>query len=366
MQILFTCGREPEYVRNDVILRALKNRYQVTEITDSRPGSLMARSFRLFPRLISNLTRNHYDFIYVGFYGYLLMPLIRRLTNSPIIFDAFVSNYDTLCFDRQQYAPNSLMGRVAFQLDRLAYVSADIILLDTATHQEYLAKTFNLSPQKLDYLYVSCNESMFYPRPVNGKKVEDTFRVLFYSSYLPLHGVNYVIEAAKLLEEHPDIQFRLIGRGMTYNAMRQLAQQIKVDNVEFVDPVLYRQLPLEIAQADLCLAGPFGDTAKAKRVIPTKLFQFLAMARPTIAGDAPANRELIRDRHHALLSPTCDAEQLASAIYEVKNNKTLYQTLKSNGYECYKYQASEKVIREKFYGIVAKVVGNISQNSSTF
>jgi glycosyltransferase involved in cell wall biosynthesis len=353
MRVLFTCGREPQYVRNEVILRALRRRYQVTEITDNQPGSLIGRSLRLLPRLVKSVSRDNYDLLFVGFYGYLLIPWLRRLTHRPILFDAFVSNYDTLCFDRQQFQPNSIMGKLTFQLDRLACSMADFVLLDTAAHQQYFVETFKLEPEKLGHLYVSCNESLFHP--MQQKKSNERFDILYYSSYLPLHGVEYIIKSAEILKSRQDIQFRLIGDGLSYQTVRAQAYQLGINNVQFIPPIPYHQLPWEIAQANLCLAGPFGNTAKARRVIPGKLFQFLAMARPTIAGDTPANRELLTHRQNSFLLPIADADALASAISEVKEDDTLRQKLATNGYDCYQRVASEKVIGKKLYDLIENI-----------
>lgn len=353
MRILFTCGREPEYVRNEVILRALRKHFDVVEITDSRPGSLISRCLHLMPRLARIAPRQDYDLLFVGFYGYLLVPWLRKLTKRPLIFDAFVSNYDTLCFDRQQFRPNSIMGKTAFQLDRLACRLADLVLLDTGAHKQYFADMFNLDPHKLAHVYVSCNEDMFYPRP--SRPADGKFRIFSYSSYLPLHGVEYIIQAAKLLASQRDIEFRLIGAGLTYPTVRQLATQLKVSNVDFVPPAPYSQLPPEIAAADLCLAGPFGQTGKAARVIPGKLFQFLAMARPTIAGNTLANGELLTHRREVYLCSPANPEALARAIGEVKEDENLRATLATAGYAHYQQQAGERVVEKNLLDLVEKV-----------
>ena len=218
IRVLFACGREPHYARNEVILRALRARYSVTEVTDSKPGSLTARSLRVLQRLIPHVRRNDYDLVFVGFYGYFLVPWVRRLTRRPIIFDAFVSNYDTLCFDRQRFRPRSIAGRLAFWLNRLACNSADRVLLDTASHKDYFADTFNLSAERLHRLYVGCNEDMFFPHPTRPSTGE--FRVFYYSSYLPLHGVEHIVTAAGILRGRGGLRFRLIGQGMSYPRAR--------------------------------------------------------------------------------------------------------------------------------------------------
>ena len=352
-RILFTCGREPGYARNQVILRALHAHYSVTEVTDSQPGSLTARSLRVLVRLIPHLRRDDYDLVFVGFYGYLLVPWVRRLTRCPILFDAFVSNYDTLCFDRQRFRPHSPAGRLAFWLDQVACNSADGVLLDTASHKAYFAETFRLPADRLHHLYVGCNENLFFLQPM--VRSDGKFRILYYSSYLPLHGVEHIVSAAGLLKSREPLHFRLIGEGMSYGRVRCIAQQLDTSNVEFVPPVPYDQLPGEIAAADLCLGGPFGDTPKARRIIPGKTFQFLAMARPVIATDTPGNRELLTHRESAYIVPPANAEALAAAIALLHDDAALRKAVASGGYECYQRQCSETVIRQRLSGIVEEV-----------
>jgi glycosyltransferase involved in cell wall biosynthesis len=71
----------------------------------------------------------------------------------------------------------------------------------------------------------------------------DPFRVVYFGQYIPLHGVNYIVEAAKLLEEHPEarevllpssaIRFELVGDGQTYPEATSLAERLQVQNVTF-------------------------------------------------------------------------------------------------------------------------------------
>jgi glycosyltransferase involved in cell wall biosynthesis len=139
---------------------------------------------------------------------------------------------------------------------------------------------------------------------------------------------------------------------MRYNQAHRLAGQLNASNVEFVPPVSYAGLPGEIAAADLCLGGPFGNTPKAHRVIPGKIFQFLAMRRPMIATDTPANRELLTHGRDAYLIPTADPEALAAAISLLQEDVMLREMLAARGYERYQQQCSEAVIREALHHIL--------------
>lgn len=338
MRVLFTCGREPEYPRNATWLASLQQNSDLLQVTDSHPW-WVARYFRLTVRLLA--MRHHYDLACIGFLGQPLVLWIRLLTRKPILFDAFLSVYDTLCFDRQQFAPTSVAGRMALWLDYISCKLADIVVLDTRSHADYFHTTFQIPASKLRVLFVGADETIFYPRPVGDMS---SHLVLFYGSFLPLHGTDTIIRAAKLLESYPKIRFRIIGNGMEYPYVRQLASQLDVQNVEFRPPVKLKDLPKEIANATVCLGGHFGTTEKAKRVIAGKTFQFLSMGKATIVGDNSANRELLTPGYDAWFCPMGNPEALADAIFVLANDSDLRTHLGYNARQTFLKKASMAVL----------------------
>src|SRR3990172_8746728 len=100
--ILFLCGAKKSYVRNAMNLKMLKKNAKVIEI-DSNARSYYLRLPLILLRFI--FCHQKYNQVFVGFLGQTLMPFVKLRTKKPIIFDAFISLYDTLCFDRQIFRP---------------------------------------------------------------------------------------------------------------------------------------------------------------------------------------------------------------------------------------------------------------------
>ncbi len=125
-----------------------------------------------------------------------------------------------------------------------------------------------------------------------------------------------ILKAAEILKDEPGIIFRLVGP--TRKKYRSLIRNLNTRNIEFIDYIPYDRSPLEIAGADLCLAGHFSDIPKAKRVIPGKAFQFIACGRKTILGDNPANRELFSEAENIYFVKLNSAEELAKIILKIK------------------------------------------------
>lgn len=355
MRILFLAGRELSYPRNDVLTRALTRLgARLDIIGHDRPGSVIWRSLQVAWRALPQLAASRYDLVVVGFYGHLLMLLVSRLSRRPILFDAFLSTYDTLCFDRNVCAPDSPPGRLAFWLDRTTSSRADRVLLDTDLHADYFQTTFGIPRERLRALPVGCNESVFYPRSVT--KGDNTTRVLFYTTYLPLHGVLTVIHAASQVRAERRLCFTLLGAGPELAEARRLAKALRADNVIFAPPVPLTSLPDHIAAADIVLGGHFGTSAKANRVIPGKLYQILALGRPLIAGDTPANRTLLTEGVQARLCPPANPEALAAAVLELHHDPERRVHLGMAARAHYLQHCSEAVITAQLGKLIAEVV----------
>jgi glycosyltransferase involved in cell wall biosynthesis len=281
-----------------------------------------------------------------------LVPVVRRLFAGPIIFDAYLSNFDTLCLDRKLFAPHSPPGRLAWNLDRWAGLSGDMITLDTRTQAEYFQEAFGLEEGKVCHIYLGAEEDIFWPR----SPLEDrgAFRVLFYGSFQPLHGIETILRAAHLVG--PEAEFTILGRGAEYPRMRRLAESLELENVRFHPSTPYRSLPTEIARTSVCLGGPFGTSPKVRRVITSKTYQALAMAKPVVVGDTPANREIMAPRREAMMVPLGDAGALAETLLELKKETSLRQQLAENGYRLFRSSFTTERTSQRIRELVGAVV----------
>jgi glycosyltransferase involved in cell wall biosynthesis len=355
MRVLYAVSRELSYPRNDVILRAFRRFADVDVLGGrKRPRSLFAQSLKLTLGGLPRLLFRSYDLIFVGFYGHLMMLPFGLLGRGPVLFDAFVSTYDTLSEDRKTFTPGSVRGRLAYWLDRHACLLAQRVLLDTRPHSEYFKKAFGLPGSLISVLPVGCNEDLFYPQP--PPQVHPITNLLYYTSYQPLHGVEVVVRAAALLQGEA-LSFRLIGDGQMYPEVLELAERLQVQNIQFVPPVSLESLPGEIAAADICLGGHFGESNKAGRVVPGKVYQVLAMQRPLIATSTPANLELLRHGESAYLCPPGDSQALAECILELHQGRDLREVLAAGGRAVYLEKCSEAYITECLREIVMKMIG---------
>jgi glycosyltransferase involved in cell wall biosynthesis len=155
-----------------------------------------------------------------------------------------------------------------------------------------------------------------------------------------------------LLRDQP-IHFKLIGNGQAYPAVRKLANDLALKNIDFVPPISIEKLAAEIAGADICLGGHFGTSEKAMRVVPGKVYQILAASRSLIAGDTPANRALLTPGEEALFVRPDDPSGLAATILQLHRELEYRESLAQRGRARYEQECSEAVITASLQKLLA-------------
>lgn len=305
LTLLYISTYIPNYTRTESLLATLKEVGVTTKVV-----LLGNEKWKYFKAVMEVLLRQkNCDVIIVGFRGQEILPFIRLATRKPIIFDAFFSIYDTLCFDRCILRPDSIIGRFLKWYDGFLCSLSNVALLDTRAYKEYFESEFGA--RNIEYLYVGCNDKIF--RPFKGDRC-GVFTVFWYGYANPLQGVDVILNAAKKLEGRK-VRFKLVGPiREKYGA---LIEELKLTNVDFVDFVPYEDLAVEINRADICLGGHFSDKGKARRVIAGKSFQFVACNKRTIVGDNAANHEIFNEDSLVHFVKMNDADALAFKIQEL-------------------------------------------------
>ena len=344
MKVCYLPGRESSYSRTRVILKGMKD--AGIEVLDC---SCRRRSFF---RYIAGfwkflLYKNRSDVIFVGFFGHFLVPVVKLFTGKKIIFDAFVSVYQTMVFDRKIFKPGGFFAKLARFIDRQSCKLADKVFLDTEQHIEYFAGEYNISRDKFCKLSASADDSVMYPRPdIEGEE----FVVHFHGEFQALHGVKYIIEAASML---PDVEFRIIGRGKGFTPCEEMAKEFGLKNVKFIPPVSYEKLAEYICQSSICL-GIFGNTQKAGLVIPNKVYEALACGKPVITSDTPAVRKLLTGGKNAVLCNPADPKDLAGSIERLKNDKNLREKIAGNGQRLFKEKSAPLVLGGEIAAVLSR------------
>jgi glycosyltransferase involved in cell wall biosynthesis len=167
---------------------------------------------------------------------------------------------------------------------------------------------------------------------------------------LPLHGLQYVIEAALKLKDNPNIQFHFVGgKDTVAKACADAVEQGAHITYEKWRP--FDELPDIARSAGLTLGGPFGNTMQAQYVVTGKTYQFLALGVPVLIGKNKVN-EGFSDKVNCLMVAQADGAALADAITWAYEHPKELETIGRAGRKLYEEHLSQRVVND----IVAKLV----------
>ena len=352
MRICILGAYEADYPRHKVIKKGLQaENIDVVECSLPPKYKFWLRYPLLFIRYLRFFGKH--DFFLVPEFCQKDIPLAEWLslfTGKKIIFDPLASRYETKILDWKRKPVHSIQARWNFRIDKWAFRFSDLILADTQAHKDYYCQDYRLSPEKVEVLPVGFDSDLF--RPDEQDRNRDSFTILFFSSFLPLHGADVIIQAASILERmDQDIHFRIIGSGQTFPSVQKLAKEHDLKNIQFIPWIPQRDLPGWIASSDICL-GIFGKTEKAKRVVPHKIFQSMAMGKPVITLRTPAVEEFFIHEKHIYLCEASNPDQLAEMILVLKQDNQLREKIALAGCQEVWERYSPSAIGRRFLKII--------------
>ena len=369
-------SRGIEYPRNNNLINGLRlNGADVTEchftLSDSfRKRIKIVRNrvefIRFFSKLIISyifliwkfLKAPHVDAVIVGHPGYFHIHLARFMRfffqrQAVLVYDVFIPLYEALVEDRYLVKTGSLFARLIYRFERSCCRYADLCLIDTDEHCQYITEEYGLSPERVSRIFVGSTIDQQFESPRVSSS--ETFRVLFVGTYIPLHGVDVILEAAQYLADDPDIRFFLVGSGQLREKMENMARKWGLSNVIFQDWIPTEHLGAFIRSFDLSL-GIFGITPKTARVIPSKIYDICAAGVPFITADTPAIREVFLHEQNAYLIPTGNSEALVEAIRYLKSNPDLRKIIENGARKIGEGIFSFKEIGNDLINAVCKIM----------
>jgi glycosyltransferase involved in cell wall biosynthesis len=346
--------RDPHYIRTLSLLDALALLPNVELYIAINRSRGCWRYIETLWQVLSIKQRYRPDCYLLGFRGHeLFWPLRWLIGRKPLIFDSLMSPHAALSEDRKFGCLGRIISYPWYFVEKALLRRADSVLTDTQLHVEFLANRFQLCRSSIYAVPIGAVDRSLHSRDL--QLVNQPFKVLFYGSFLPLHGMIVILRAAALLRDLP-IFFTFIGGGdsslIEFEKLCRSLQLKKLEHLKWVD--FDELLDHYIPEANLCLGGPFGDTPQARRVVTGKTVQCLAMKKATIVGGIAENFGFI-DKYNCLLVKQGDPVALAADIEWAYLNRDQLVTIGERGANLYQENFSSGRIAKVLKMVLAKL-----------
>jgi glycosyltransferase involved in cell wall biosynthesis len=147
------------------------------------------------------------------------------------------------------------------------------------------------------------------------------------------HGLEVVIQAARMLKDagRGDFLFQIVGDGARRQSLIDLAAEQGVSElVEFPGRQPKERMPAILAESDACLVHLRGCELFGT-VIPSKIFEVMAMARPIIMGVRGEAQEIVLGAEAGLAMEPDSAESLVACLKELADHPNRAQVMGQAG-----------------------------------
>jgi glycosyltransferase involved in cell wall biosynthesis len=217
--------------------------------------------------------------------------------------------------------------------ERLNLSAAQYIFVVSAVERENLLR-MGVPESKIQVNPNGVNIDVFKPGQ-GGKEVRNKLNIDhkvvagFAGTFCPWHGIPVLIEAITRLPLSKNCHFLLIGEG---SMKAEVEEMVKLkgcaDRITFTGRLKYQDMPAYLDACDILISPhvPMEDGSEFFGS-PTKIFEYMAMARPIIASHLGQMGEVLKDQSNGLLLTPRNVEELVMAITQLADDAPMRNRL---------------------------------------
>ncbi len=185
----------------------------------------------------------------------------------------------------------------------------------------------------------------------------------FIVSYIGTHGLSHaldkVLDTAAMLSDEADILFLLVGEGAEKENLKRKAKTLGLKNVRFLDQISKSNLPEYYALSDVILVT-LRDLPLFRSVIPSKIFEIMAMERPILISVDGESRKLVEQAQAGLFCPPENPEEMKAKILYLKQNPQVRQRLGSSGRRFVEEHFDRNKLADRYQALLHRVLAEHS------
>jgi hypothetical protein len=296
-------------------------------------------------------TLDYMSFMVMGFLVGLYLPRPSVIVSTSPQFFSACAAYVLSIFKRRPFVfelrdlwPDSIVAVGAMQesasiralrrLEYFLYRKAARIVSVTNSFKTVLSGN-GVAADKIAVVRNGADLKGFTPGPkpddlVMKHGLKGKFIAAYIGTIGMAHGLGTILDAAERLKANRDVAFVLVGDGAERMALERQAQERGLDNVKFVGSVGKDEVVRYWLLADAALVL-LRDRPVFRHVLPSKMFEAMATARPIVLGVLGESAILLETAGAGVLIQPESPEELAKAVLRLAADPEACRNLGLNG-----------------------------------
>jgi len=245
--------------------------------------------------------------------------LFKKLFKKKVIID-HIASYVSIT-ETYKYFP--------YYLEKWSYRSVDGVVTFTKTMQDLIVKEFALTKNKTYVIYCLTDEKLFAQHKYKDETrllrekfgIEDKFVVFYHGMHNPWHGLEYILQAAKMLEQDDRFVFMVLPAGRL--------DPNKYKNVILIPEQSLEEIPTYLNIANIWCSG-VNDHPIAERLFTTTMIQAMLMGKPIMTSRNEEKSYYFEDKESVIFVKHNSAEDIVSKLKYYIDHKNELNTIAQN------------------------------------
>lgn len=253
-----------------------------------------------------------------------------KIFRKKVIVDFYISIYEKVVLDEHWFKEKGLLAKLAKGLDKYYYNCGTKVVFLSELEASHYCEMMNVSDKKAN------KKNVIIPHCIEGFPKVDlekiysnkTFNICWWGSYLPLHGIDRLLEAAKILKEkNISVKWYFFGN----NDEKAKPYVKKAEELNIMDICVFENSftmkngkLLDFLHDKCSLAlGNFGDSLKARMLMSNKVLDACSMGALVLTGDAKAYNCFFDGERDIFMSDIepCNIADVIEKIYYMDSEK---------------------------------------------
>lgn len=254
----------------------------------------------------------------ISFFG---VKYLTNYYNVPYVFEVR-DPWPLTLVELGGYSVNHPFIRFLQWIEDRAYKEADYVFSNFFNAVEHMTSR-GMNPTKFSWIPngISLNEMQNkepLAKSIINKVPSNKFIVGYTGTLGEANAMSYLVEAAKIVSNHADIHFVLVGSGRVKDSLLKKSKDLGLKNITFLDPIPKIQVQSMLELFDVCYIGWQKNKMYRLGIAANKIPEYMYSAKPVIHSFS-GKGDFISQVSSGITVDAEDPEAIATAILEMKS-----------------------------------------------
>ena len=252
--------------------------------------------------------------------------------------------------------------RLLERLETFLYRTADHVVVVSPAFRSHI-EARGVPSERITVLPNGVDPEWFEPVPraeVEALRAELGLGGKFVASYLGTvgmaHGVEIMLEAARKCDD-PDVVFLVVGAGAEWGRLREAADSGGLPSFRVLPKQPRDRIRFFYALSDVSIVH-LKDRPAFRKVIPSKMFESMAMRRPIVLGVRGQAEEILEEAGAGIVVEPENPDELLAAVLRLKADPALRDRLGAAGADHVRENYARPVIARRYWELLQSVAAS--------